>query len=76
VEGIERANSDLTGLPERVLIIRDQDLLNPNSPPSKSEPVVPRMMLDRDGDAANNGAGFATSGTTTYLIPTRSISAL
>jgi FtsP/CotA-like multicopper oxidase with cupredoxin domain len=58
VEGIERANSDLAGLPERVLIIRDQDLLNPNSPPSKSEPVVPKMMIDRDGDSANNGTGF------------------
>jgi FtsP/CotA-like multicopper oxidase with cupredoxin domain len=58
VEGIERANSDLAGLPERVMIIRDQDLLNPNSPPSKSEPVVPKMMIDRDGDSANNGTGF------------------
>jgi FtsP/CotA-like multicopper oxidase with cupredoxin domain len=58
VEGIERANSDLAGLPERVLIIRDQDLLNPNSPPSKSEPVVPKMLIDRDGDSANNGTGF------------------
>ena len=27
VEGIERANSEVAGLPERVLIIRDQDLL-------------------------------------------------
>ena len=50
VEGIERANRDLAGLPERVMIIRDQDLLNPNSPPSKSEPVVPKMLIDRDGD--------------------------
>lgn len=58
VEGIERANSDLAGLPERVLVIRDQDLLNPNSPPSNSEPVVPKMMIDRDGDSANNGTGF------------------
>jgi len=58
VEGVERANSDLAGLPERVLVIRDQDLLNPNSPPSKSEPVVPKMMIDRDGDSANNGTGF------------------
>jgi FtsP/CotA-like multicopper oxidase with cupredoxin domain len=58
VEGIERANHDLAGLPERVMIIRDQDLLNPNSPPSKSEPVVPKMLIDRDGDAANNGTGF------------------
>ncbi len=58
VEGIESANKQLAGLPERVLIIRDQDLLNPNAPPSKSEPVLPRMLLDRDGDAANNGTGF------------------
>jgi FtsP/CotA-like multicopper oxidase with cupredoxin domain len=58
VEGIERANHDLAGLPERVMIIRDQDLLNPSSPPSKSEPVVPKMLIDRDGDAANNGTGF------------------
>jgi FtsP/CotA-like multicopper oxidase with cupredoxin domain len=41
-----------------VLIIRDQNLLNPNAPPSKSEPVLPKMLLDRDGDAANNGTGF------------------
>jgi FtsP/CotA-like multicopper oxidase with cupredoxin domain len=58
VEGIERADRALAGLPERVLIIRDQDLLNPNAPPSKSEPVVPRMLFDRDGDAANTGTGF------------------
>jgi FtsP/CotA-like multicopper oxidase with cupredoxin domain len=58
VEGIERANRQLAGLPERVLVIRDQDLLNPNSPPSKSEPVVPRNLVDRDGDAGNNGTGF------------------
>jgi FtsP/CotA-like multicopper oxidase with cupredoxin domain len=58
VEGIERANTDLENLPERVLVIRDQDLLNPDAPPSKSEPVVPKMLIDRDGDAANNGTGF------------------
>jgi FtsP/CotA-like multicopper oxidase with cupredoxin domain len=58
IEGIERANKDVVGLPERVLIIRDRDLLNPNAPPSKSEPVVPKMLIDRDGDAANNGTGF------------------
>jgi FtsP/CotA-like multicopper oxidase with cupredoxin domain len=58
VEGIERANPALAGLPERVLVIRDQDLLNPNAPPSKSEPVVPKLFIDHDGDAANNGTGF------------------
>jgi FtsP/CotA-like multicopper oxidase with cupredoxin domain len=58
VEGIERANPDLAGLPERVFVIRDQDLLNPGAPPSRSEPVVPRTLIDRDGDSANNGSGF------------------
>jgi FtsP/CotA-like multicopper oxidase with cupredoxin domain len=58
VEGIERADKALAGLPERVFIIRDQDLLNPNAPPSKWEPVVPKMLFDRDGDAANTGTGF------------------
>jgi len=58
VEGIERADNAVAGLPERVLIIRDQDLMNPNSPPSKSEPVIPKMLIDNDGDAANNGTGF------------------
>ena len=58
VEGIERANPEVAGLPERVLVIRDQDLLNPTAPPNKSEPVLPRMLIDHDGDAANTGTGF------------------
>jgi len=58
VEGIERAKKELAGMPERVFIIRDQDLVNPNAPPSRSEPMVPKFMIDRDGDAANNGTGF------------------
>jgi FtsP/CotA-like multicopper oxidase with cupredoxin domain len=58
VEGIERAVQEAAGLPERVLVIRDRDLLNPDAPPSKSEPKLPPMLLDRDGDAVNNGTGF------------------
>jgi len=58
IEGLERANPALAGLPERVLVIRDQELMNPDAPPSKSEPVVPKMMVDSDGDAVNNGTGF------------------
>jgi len=58
VEGIERADKAVAGLPDRVLIIRDQDLVNPNAPPAKWEPVVPKMLVDRDGDAANNGTGY------------------
>jgi FtsP/CotA-like multicopper oxidase with cupredoxin domain len=58
IEGLERATPEVAGLPERLLVIRDQDLVNPDAPPSKSEPVMPRMLIDRDGDAANNGTGF------------------
>jgi FtsP/CotA-like multicopper oxidase with cupredoxin domain len=58
IEGIEQANREVAGLPERVLVIRDQNLLNPDAPPASSEPVVPKMLIDRDGDAANNGTGF------------------
>jgi FtsP/CotA-like multicopper oxidase with cupredoxin domain len=58
IEGIEQANHEVAGLPERVLVIRDQDLANPDAPPAASEPVVPKMLIDRDGDAANNGTGF------------------
>ena len=58
IEGIERAVPELAGLPERVVVIRDQDLLNPDAPPSRFEPVVPKNLLDRDGDSANNGTGF------------------
>jgi FtsP/CotA-like multicopper oxidase with cupredoxin domain len=58
IEGIEQANREVAGLPERVLVIRDQNLLNPDASPASSEPVVPKMLIDRDGDAANNGTGF------------------
>jgi FtsP/CotA-like multicopper oxidase with cupredoxin domain len=58
VEGLERANPQVAGLPERVFVIRDQNLMNPNAPPNKSEPVVPKFLIDRDGDSANNGTGF------------------
>ena len=58
IEGIERADPQLAGLPERVLVIRDQDLVNPDAPPSKSEPVMTKSQLDNDGDVANSGTGF------------------
>jgi FtsP/CotA-like multicopper oxidase with cupredoxin domain len=58
VEGIERANPAVAALAQRVFVIRDQNLVNPDAPPSKSEPVVPKMFIDRDGDAANNGTGY------------------
>ena len=58
IEGLERANPKLAGLNERVLVIRDQDLVNPDASPNAAEPVVPKMLIDRDGDSANNGTGF------------------
>jgi FtsP/CotA-like multicopper oxidase with cupredoxin domain len=58
VEGIERANKSVAGLPERVFVVRDQDLVNPDAPPSKSEPVLPKMLVDQDGDALNTATGF------------------
>lgn len=58
VEGIERAVPELAGLPERVLVIRDQELVNPKAAPARSEPVMPKSLVESDGDAANNGSGF------------------
>jgi FtsP/CotA-like multicopper oxidase with cupredoxin domain len=58
IEGIERADPSLAGLPERVLVIRDQDLVNAEAPAARSEPVMSKSQLDSDGDAANTGTGF------------------
>ena len=56
VEGIERINEQLAGMPERVLVIRDQDLLNrsaePTTPDSASHTVV---LRDAEGDILNTG---------------------
>jgi FtsP/CotA-like multicopper oxidase with cupredoxin domain len=57
IEGIERANPALAGLPERVLVIRDQDLLHPNAPPAQTGSTAPAIILDPDGDARNTGSG-------------------
>ena len=58
VEGVERAVREVAGLPERVLIVRDQDLLNPNAPPATKEGmVIAPAVVDRDGDALNTGTG-------------------
>ena len=57
VEGIERANPEVATLPERVLVIRDQDLLYPQAPPSSSQTSA-QALIDRDGDATNTGTGL------------------
>ena len=58
VEGLERAIPEVAGLPERVLVVRDQDLLHPDAPPAKSEPVTPKILIDADGDAVNTHTGY------------------
>jgi FtsP/CotA-like multicopper oxidase with cupredoxin domain len=58
IEGIERANQDLAGLPERVLVVRDQDLENPDAAPARTGSVaLPPALLDAEGDAMNTGTG-------------------
>jgi FtsP/CotA-like multicopper oxidase with cupredoxin domain len=58
VEGIERANRLLAGLPERLFVIRDQELLNPNAQPVQSGNVPPPIVLrDPEGDILNTGTG-------------------
>ncbi len=56
VEGIERVNAQLAGLPERVLIIRDQDLLHPDAQPTTAESAPHTVTLrDAEGDILNTG---------------------
>jgi FtsP/CotA-like multicopper oxidase with cupredoxin domain len=58
VEGIERANPVLAGLAERVFIIRDQDLLNPNAAPVTTDSMPPPLVMrDAEGDILNTGTG-------------------
>jgi FtsP/CotA-like multicopper oxidase with cupredoxin domain len=57
VEGIENKNKQVAGLPERVIVIRDEDLLNPGAAPSDKTQKTPSVLLDRDGDARNTGDG-------------------
>lgn len=58
VEGVERANPQVAGLPERVFVIRDQDLLNPDAQPAKTDNVPPPIILhDAEGDPLNTGTG-------------------
>jgi FtsP/CotA-like multicopper oxidase with cupredoxin domain len=58
IEGIERANPALAGLAERVLIIRDQELLNANAIPVQTDSMPPPMVLrDAEGDILNTGTG-------------------
>ncbi len=58
VEGIERADTSLAGLPERVFVIRDQELLNPVAQPVQTDSMpAPLVMRDAEGDILNTGTG-------------------
>jgi FtsP/CotA-like multicopper oxidase with cupredoxin domain len=56
VEGIERANTSLAGMPERVFVIRDQDLEHPDAQAISSANVpTPVVTRDAEGDILNAG---------------------
>ena len=58
VEGIETANREVSGLPERVLVIRDQELMHPDAAPEQTDSMPPPQVLrDAEGDILNSGTG-------------------
>jgi FtsP/CotA-like multicopper oxidase with cupredoxin domain len=57
IEGLERSIPEVAGLPERVLVIRDQDLLHPDAAPGVVDSAT-TPFVDHDGDAGNTGTGF------------------
>jgi FtsP/CotA-like multicopper oxidase with cupredoxin domain len=57
VEGLERSIPEVAGLPERVIVIRDQALAHPNAAPASVDAAT-TPFVDHDGDAANAGTGF------------------
>jgi FtsP/CotA-like multicopper oxidase with cupredoxin domain len=57
IEGLEHAIPEVAGLPERVLVIRDQALLHPDAAPAAVDAAT-TPFVDHDGDAANTGTGF------------------
>ena len=58
VEGIERANKALAGLPEQVFVVRDQELLHPEAPVADAALNPPPPVLrDAEGDILNTGTG-------------------
>jgi FtsP/CotA-like multicopper oxidase with cupredoxin domain len=58
VQGVERANRALAALPERVFILRDQDLLHPDAAPAMAGLVPPPPVLrDAEGEILNTGTG-------------------
>ena len=58
VEGIERARPADGGIAGTGAGDSGPGPAESERPAGKPEPVVPKMLIDRDGDAANNGTGF------------------
>src|SRR5208283_1112985 len=55
----ETVNHEVSGLPERVLVIRDQELVNPDAAPVQTDSMpAPQVLRDAEGDILNNGTGF------------------
>jgi len=58
VEGIERADPALANLPERVFVIRDRELVNPDAVPVQTDSMpAPMVLRDAEGDILNTGTG-------------------
>jgi FtsP/CotA-like multicopper oxidase with cupredoxin domain len=58
VEGIETVNKDVSGLPERVFVIRDQELVHPDAAPVQTDSMpAPQVLRDAEGDILNTGTG-------------------
>jgi FtsP/CotA-like multicopper oxidase with cupredoxin domain len=58
IEGVEQEAPVIAGLPERVLIVRDQDLLHPDAQPVKTDSMpAPQVLRDAEGDILNTGTG-------------------
>jgi FtsP/CotA-like multicopper oxidase with cupredoxin domain len=57
VEGIEREDPELAGLPERVFVVRDEDLWHPEAEPPQLSAATQLLRRDPEGDALNTGTG-------------------
>jgi FtsP/CotA-like multicopper oxidase with cupredoxin domain len=57
VEGIEQADPQLAGLPERVFVVRDENLAHPNAEPPPLSTATKFLRTDPEGDAMNMGTG-------------------
>ncbi len=58
VEGVESTIPALAGLAERVFIIRDRELVNPDATPIQTDSMPPPMVMrDAEGDILNTGTG-------------------